>query len=501
VRYNSQGFLDSVTDPEGYTTSFIYDAVGRPLTVYQPDGSTIVFSYDQNGNQTAVITPGEIETQSYAVGGTSVGSWALVRDGNGRIISKSETVSGVVENFVYTYDAVGRLETVTKDGLLVEEYTYDINGTRIFERNALKGISERSFTYSHEDHLLSAGDTTYQYDVDGFLTSKTKGTEVTSYNYSSRGELLSISLPGGRIIEYIHDPLGRRIVKKINGVIVEKYLWSGLTRLLAVYDGTGILKMRFEYADSSMPIAVTMTEVMYYLAYDQVGSFRLVADGAGNVVKEVRYDSFGNVTFDSNSDFETPFGFAGGRYDKDTDLVRFGYRDYDPNTGRWTAKDPILFAGGGTDLYGYCLNNPINWIDPAGLIIGSMTAKIGGRILGQTAQEAAVAGRISDSAVALGIEASGISVNVPNNVGYALDGLQAVGGAQTLGLGSAMAAIGAAPVAVTGVGLLGGIGIGLAFNHAYERFSGQPLGADIYDWIHNPNGWLNRFFDQESPCP
>jgi hypothetical protein len=39
------------------------------------------------------------------------------------------------------------------------------------------------------------------------------------------GELLSVQLPDGRIIEHLHDPLGRRIAKKLNGVIVEKYLW------------------------------------------------------------------------------------------------------------------------------------------------------------------------------------------------------------------------------------------------------------------------------------
>jgi len=54
-------------------------------------------------------------------------------------------------------------------------------------------------------------------------------------------------------------------------------------------------------------------------------------------------------------------------HDRDTKLVRFGYRDYDPDTGRWTAKDPILFAGGDTDLYGYCINDPVNAVDPLGL--------------------------------------------------------------------------------------------------------------------------------------
>ena len=70
---------------------------------------------------------------------------------------------------------------------------------------------------------------------------------------------------------------------------------------------------------------------------------------------------------DTEPSFEIPLGFAGGLYDVDTGLVRFGYRDYAPDIGRWTAKDPILFAGGDTDLYGYCLNDPINCMDPQGL--------------------------------------------------------------------------------------------------------------------------------------
>jgi RHS repeat-associated protein len=57
------------------------------------------------------------------------------------------------------------------------------------------------------------------------------------------------------------------------------------------------------------------------------------------------FDEFGNVLTDTNPGFQ-PFGFAGGIYDGDTGLVRFGARDYDPQTGRWTAKDPVGFLGG-----------------------------------------------------------------------------------------------------------------------------------------------------------
>jgi len=49
-----------------------------------------------------------------------------------------------------------------------------------------------------------------------------------------------------------------------------------------------------------------------------------------------------------------------------TGLIRFSFRDYDPDIGRWTAKDPILFAGGDTDLYGYCLYDAVNFVDPTG---------------------------------------------------------------------------------------------------------------------------------------
>jgi RHS repeat-associated protein len=242
--------------------------------------------------------------------------------------------------------------------------------------NDLRGITGRNFTYSDEDHLLTAGGAIYKYDLDGFLTTKTD-VGVTSYDYSSRGELLSVTLPDGRVIEYIHDPLGRRVAKKVDGTIVEKYFWQGLTRLLAVYDGSNNLLMRFEYADARMPVAMTKGGSTYYLTYDQVGSLRIVADASGNVLKLTDYDSFGNIINDSNPTFEVPFGFAGGLYDKDIGLIRFGYRDYDPDIGRWTAKDPIGFAGGDTDLYGYCLGDPVNWVDPTGDIAVTTAIVVG----------------------------------------------------------------------------------------------------------------------------
>ena len=84
-------------------------------------------------------------------------------------------------------------------------------------------------------------------------------------------------------------------------------------------------------------------------------------------MEQLDYDSYGNVLADSNPGFQ-PFGFAGGLYDQDTKLVRFGVRDYDAATGRWTTFDPSLFAGSDTNLYGYAMSNPIDMVDPSGLM-------------------------------------------------------------------------------------------------------------------------------------
>jgi len=126
---------------------------------------------------------------------------------------------------------------------------------------------------------------------------------------------------------------------------------------------------RFEYANGRMPVAmVDRNGTKYYLHYDQVGSLRAVSNQNGDVVKEIVYDTFGNIISDSNETLKVPFGFAGGLYDRDTKLIHFGFREYNPFIGRWTAKDPILFAGGDTNLYGYVLGDPVGGVDALGLI-------------------------------------------------------------------------------------------------------------------------------------
>ena len=213
-----------------------------------------------------------------------------------------------------------------------------------------RGVVLDVTTYSIEDHLITAGTDTYQFDKDGFLTQKTTSSGITTYKYSSRGETQSVTLSDGTVISYDHDPMGRRITKRVNGNIVAKYLWSGKIRLMAVYDGNDNLIMRFNYADDRVPYSMEYAGQTYYLLYDYVGSLRAVVDSSGLIIKRIDYDSFGNVILDTEPSLNIPIGFAGGLYDQDTGLVRFGARDYDPSISRWTAKDPIDFAGGDVNL-------------------------------------------------------------------------------------------------------------------------------------------------------
>ena len=90
------------------------------------------------------------------------------------------------------------------------------------------------------------------------------------------------------------------------------------------------------------------------------------------MIKEIAYDSFGNTTRDTLPQLFFPLGFAGGLVDPHTGFIRFGFRDYDPATGRFTAKDPLGDTGGDHDLYDYCVDDPVSFVDPQGLAAQSV---------------------------------------------------------------------------------------------------------------------------------
>jgi RHS repeat-associated protein len=166
----------------------------------------------------------------------------------------------------------------------------------------------------------------------------------------------------------VYVALGRRIGKIRDGNLEKGWLYANALNPIAQLDSSGNVEATFIYGTRAhVADAMVMADgTVYRFITDHLGSVRLVVNAeTGTVVQRMDYDGFGRVLQDTNPGFQ-PFGFAGGLYDHDTGLVRFGARDYDAYAGRWTAKDPILFVGG-VGLYAYAQNDPVNRIDPSGL--------------------------------------------------------------------------------------------------------------------------------------
>jgi RHS repeat-associated protein len=286
------------------------------------------------------------------------------RDNIGRIVTLKDTIGGTTTSYGYTYDNAGRLITIKKGSTTIAGYVYDTNSNRL---SATTSSGTVNGVYDAQDRLLTYGNASYTYTNNGELATKTVGSQTTSYQYDALGNLTGVVLPDGTQITYIIDPESRRVGKKVNGGLVAGFLYDG-DDLVAQLDSNNQVVSRFVYGSgSTAPDYLVTGGVTYRIFSDNLGSPRLVVDsGTGQIIERIDYDAFGNVTNDTNPGFQ-PFGYAGGLFDEDTKLLRFGARDYDSVTGRWTAKDPITFDGGNTNLYGYVLNDPVNRVDPIGL--------------------------------------------------------------------------------------------------------------------------------------
>ena len=294
-------------------------------------------------------------------------SMTLTYDASGRLTSKTETVGGTPHTYVYTYDLDGQLTEVERDSVVTESYAYDLNGNRI--SRALNGAAAEAAAYDSQDRLTQRGAVAYVFDADGFLTQRGADT----FQYSARGQLLRATI-AGQPITYAYDGLGRR-VSRTDGAGTYQYLYGDPASHLitAMRDPAGLLTTYF-YDSAGLLVALQRGGARYYVATDQGGTPRVVTDATGAVVKTLESDAFGNVIFDSNPAFDLPIGYASGLADAATGLVHFGYRDYEPASGRWTARDPILFDGGQGNLYAYVGNNPVMGRDPWGLFCITVTA-------------------------------------------------------------------------------------------------------------------------------
>ena len=316
----------------------------------------------------------EVSADSADYNSTAVYAAGYLHDKVGRITQMTETVDGVTTTFNYLYDDAGRLVEVQTGGVTTTTYTYDANSNRTHVNGTLLGA------YDDQDRLTRYGDNQYTYTDNGELLEKTNtiSSTTTRYDYDVLSNLVAVTLPDTTRIDYVIDGKNRRVGKKVNGALVQGFLYGDSLNPVAELDGSGAVVSRFVYGSkSNVPDYLIKGGVTYRIISDHLGSPRLVIDMTdGSVTQRMDYDVFGNVIADTNPGFQ-PFGFAGGLYDRDTGLVRFGARDYDPETGRWTNKDVIGFQAADTNLYGYVLNDPVNFVDASGKFFNLGLAAVG----------------------------------------------------------------------------------------------------------------------------
>jgi RHS repeat-associated protein len=156
----------------------------------------------------------------------------------------------------------------------------------------------------------------------------------------------------------------------VGGSVEQRWLWRSGLQPAAQLDPDGSVEQRYVYADGvNVPDLVidVPSGARWRLVKDHLGSVRMVVDvGTGGLMRRVDFDAWGRVLSASGDLEAVPFGLAGGLWDTETGLVRFGARDYEAETGRWTSKDPIRFEGDSTNLYAYVGGDPVNYVDYTG---------------------------------------------------------------------------------------------------------------------------------------
>jgi RHS repeat-associated protein len=370
--YDADFRVASLSIDGANTTSFVYDADGL-LT----QAGSLALQYDaQNalltGTSLGIVTTStaynafsEPTAASATANGTALFASQYTRDQAGRITQKVETIGGSTDTYSYAYDPQGRLIKVLKNGVTLSAYSYDATGNRL-SWSGPNGT--RAATYDSQDRLLQYGDLTYTYQPSGELASKTQNGATMSFSFDAFGNLVAATTPTGIAISYLVDGRNRRIGKMVNGTLVTGFLYRDQVAPVAQLDGSGNVVAAFVYGTRlNVPDYMIAGGNTFRIVTDHLGSPRLVIDTTtGAVMQRMDYDEFGQVVLDTNPGFQ-PFGFAGGLYDLQIGLVHFGYRDYDPLTGRWATKDLFGLAGGAATLYQYAGGDPVNYQDILGL--------------------------------------------------------------------------------------------------------------------------------------
>ncbi len=343
VQYDVESLITQFDYGNDLQATFSYDSRDRFSTIDIKNGENsyldLEYAYDSNNNITQLVN-GWRDTTS---------TW------------HSETES-------YSYDGIDRL---TSASCMSWSHTYSYD--KVGNRTAKDGVTYTINTVN-EVTALSDG-TSFTYDSNGNRTQKTKGTDTWTYAYDYVNRLTEVEKNSETLGEYTYDGDGRRI-QAIKNSVTSTYIYFGFNVLYEenttgtacyVYGPTGTLAKR---------TTINQESNTFYYHTDHLGSTRLVTDSSKNIVTAATYHPFGELSTEEGSE---DYLFCGKEKDS-TGLYYYGARYYDPDLGRFMSKDPLPghFLNPQTlNRYTYCINNPMKYLDPAGLRLLSVEEEIG----------------------------------------------------------------------------------------------------------------------------
>jgi trimeric autotransporter adhesin len=350
--YDNADELTSVTDFNGHqitigsTADGLQDSVGLGSS-----GDTITTSYDPADNPSAIALKNSSATlQSFTYSDSPAGT----------ILSETDTPTSSGSPADYTYDARGRVTSMTPGTGAAKDYSFDASGNLT---TLPTGATVSSNGYNDAEELtssaLSGTTTTYTYNADGEQIGSAQGsTTVSSATWNGAQELATYDNSAADMTAAIYNGDGLRASDTIGGTS-QDFVWNGDNLLM---DGTSA----YIYAGGQAPAeqvnlsAGTIT----YLVTDSLGSVRGTVSSTGVLTGTTSYDAWGNPATAGGLTATTPFGYAGA-YTDHTGLLYLINRYYDPATGQFTSVDPDLSQT--LQPYGYTDGDPVTDTDPTGL--------------------------------------------------------------------------------------------------------------------------------------
>lgn len=369
--YDSQGNVVSMTDQDGGITTYVYDAANQLISLTNPLNQTTRYSYDKAGRvlektyhngiraNYSYDRANQLLSIKYMNSSNSIVSgYTYEYDENGNIVKMIEADGNVT---IYGYDAINQLINVTYPAGSTVEYTYDAMGNRMeLKNNAVL----TNYTYDDIDRLQKAGEASYKWDSNGNLISKTDTNGTTAYSYNYEDKLVQITFPDGTTNKFAYYPDGRRLSKTDRAGKTTNFFYDGDNMILEKNESGNTVSRYTSGLEVDDWISMNREGGSYFYIKDHLGSVTGLADSDQFLANRYKYDAFGNIIGKSGS-VANPYLYTGREYDKETKLLYYRARYYDPEVGRFINKDPL--KNDRYNPYSYVNNNPINFMDSYGL--------------------------------------------------------------------------------------------------------------------------------------